>query len=164
MERVHQVLLDGLTQEREHILGALEGLSDQQLRQPVLPSGWTCLGLVKHMALAVEHYWFSCIMGGDPLEAFLEAVGEDEWHVADDEAPERVFALYRDEIGLSNALIEAAALDTPPRQRDPRWESWQMDFPDLVRIMTHTMNETACHAGHIDAVRELLDGSQWIAV
>jgi Protein of unknown function (DUF664) len=32
--------------------------SDEQLRRPVLPSGWNCLGMVKHLALADEHYWF----------------------------------------------------------------------------------------------------------
>ncbi len=47
-----QVLLQFLDTEREHVLGSLEGLSEDQLRRPVLPSGWNCLGLVKHLALA----------------------------------------------------------------------------------------------------------------
>ena len=160
MDRIHQVLFDGLTSERVHVLGALAGLSDDQLGQPVLPSGWTCLSMVKHLALAVEHYWFSCIMGGASL-ALLDESG-DEWQVAEDETPESVFALYREEIGRSDAIINTSALTDPPAQRDPRWEGWGLDFPDLVRIMVHTLKETACHAGHIDAVRELLDGSQWI--
>jgi hypothetical protein len=32
---------------------------------------------------------------------------------------------------------------------------------DLHEIILHVMVETACHAGHLDAVRELLDGRQW---
>ncbi|MGO8892621.1 MAG: DUF664 domain-containing protein [Streptosporangiaceae bacterium] len=47
-----RVLLQFLDTERDHVLGILEGLSEEQLRRPVLPSGWNCLGLVKHLALA----------------------------------------------------------------------------------------------------------------
>ena len=39
-----------------------------------------------------------------------------------------------------------------------------MDFPDLRYIMLHMITETACHAGHLDAARELIDGTQWIVV
>jgi hypothetical protein len=44
-----RVLLQFLDTERDHVLGILEGLSEEQLRRPVLPSGWNCLGLVKHL-------------------------------------------------------------------------------------------------------------------
>ena len=33
------VLLQFLDTERDHVLGILEGLSEEQLRRPVLPSG-----------------------------------------------------------------------------------------------------------------------------
>ena len=39
-----------------------------------------------------------------------------------------------------------------------------MDFPHLRYIILHMIKETACHAGHLDAVRELIDGRQWIVV
>ncbi|GEM_PF-1373533 len=35
-----RVLLQFLDTERDHVLGILEGLSEEQLRRPVLPSGW----------------------------------------------------------------------------------------------------------------------------
>jgi hypothetical protein len=38
-----EVLLGFLDAEREHVLGILEGLNEHQLRQPVLPSGWSHL-------------------------------------------------------------------------------------------------------------------------
>jgi hypothetical protein len=31
----------------------------------VLPSGWNCLGMVRHLALSDEHYWFRCAVGGE---------------------------------------------------------------------------------------------------
>lgn len=35
-----------LDRQREHVLGVLEGLSEEDLRRPVLPSGWSCLAFV----------------------------------------------------------------------------------------------------------------------
>ena len=56
--REREMLLEHLDAQRRHVFGILAGLSDEQLRRPLLPSGWHCLGLVKHLALADEHYWF----------------------------------------------------------------------------------------------------------
>jgi hypothetical protein len=47
-----ELLLNFLNSQRNHVLGILEGLSEDQLRRPVLPSGWSCLGMVKHLALS----------------------------------------------------------------------------------------------------------------
>src|SRR5579859_7344189 len=59
-----EVLLGFLDAEREHVLGILEGFSEEQLRRPVLPSGWSCLSMVRHLALDDEHYWFQCVVAG----------------------------------------------------------------------------------------------------
>jgi uncharacterized damage-inducible protein DinB len=149
-----------LDAQRNHILGALDGLSDEELRRPVLPSGWTCLGLVKHLTLADERYWFRCIVGGESTDYFPDEPGGD-WLVAPDEAADQVIGAYRDEIDRANELIRNTALDAPPAWRDPLWEEWGRDFPDLRFILLHMIVETATHAGHLDAVRELVDGRQW---
>jgi Protein of unknown function (DUF664) len=62
MEPEAELLKRFLDEQRHHVLGILEGLTEDQLRQPVLPSGWHCLGMVKHLALSDEHYWFRCVM------------------------------------------------------------------------------------------------------
>jgi hypothetical protein len=36
--------------------------------------------------------------------------------------------------------------------------------PNVRFIVLHMIEETACHAGHLDAVRELIDGRQWIVL
>lgn len=59
-----KALVDALTAPRRHVLLALDGLADEQLRRPVLPSGWTCLGLVRHLALDVERFWFRAVVAG----------------------------------------------------------------------------------------------------
>ena len=159
-----QRLSYALQVQRNHVLGILEGLSDEQLRRPVLPSGWSALGMVKHLALDDEHYWFRCIVGGESLDFFGERGDEarSAWLVGPDESVEHVLDLYRDETARANAIIEATPLDAPPRQRDPWWGDWEV--PDLRFVMLHVITETACHAGHLDAARELLDRRQWIVL
>ena len=44
-------LMGYLTKQREHVLGILENLPEEAMRRPVLPTGWTCAGLVQHLAL-----------------------------------------------------------------------------------------------------------------
>jgi hypothetical protein len=75
-----------------------------------------------------------------------------------------VFELYRDEIRRSNAILAAASLDAAPKQPDPDWAEWGLDFPDVRSVVMHMITETAVHAGHLDAVRELIDGRQWLVL
>ena len=161
MDDETRALLDCLNRQRDHVLVILEGLSEEQLRRPVLPSGWHCLGMVKHLALSDEHYWFRSIVAGESLDFF--PVGDRaDWQVGPSEPAQDVFDLYRDEIQRANAIIAATPLDAPPRQRDEWWGDWQV--PDLRYIMLHVIAETACHVGHLDVVRELIDGRQRIVL
>jgi hypothetical protein len=152
-----------LTVQRQHVLGILDGLSESQLRQPVLPSGWNCIGLVRHLALEVEHYWFRCIIAGESLDYF--GGGDDQkdaWQLGPDETPASILDLYRDEIARADDIIASTALAAPPAQRDAWWGDW--DVPDLRFVLFHVLAETACHAGHLDAARELLDRRQWVVL
>lgn len=163
MKDLKESLVETLDDQRQHVLGILEGLSDEQLRRPVLPSGWSCLGMVKHLALGVEHYWFRCIVAGESLDFFaLNSLDNNrDWDVGAKETGAEVFNLYRDEIQRSNAIVMRTPLETAPAQRDDWWGTWEI--PDLEYLMFHLITETACHAGHLDAARELLDGRQWLA-
>lgn len=159
-----RALVSSLDAQREHVLGILDGLSPEQLRAPRLPSGWSCLGLVQHLALDVERYWFSCIMGGEALDALSEddrdATGA--WRVDADVPAASVLERYRSEIEASNAVISRIGLDAPPAQTDVWWGEWRV--PDHRFVLLHVITETACHAGHLDAARELTDGRQWITL
>lgn len=163
IDREKQLLTATLDAQRRHILAMLEGLDDEQLRRPVLPSGWSCLGLVKHLALSDEHYWFRCVIGGEPLDDLPSDPGAD-WQVAPDESAADIVALYLREIALSDEILAGTSLDAAPRQPDPVWAEWGTDFPDLRAVMMHVITETAVHAGHLDATRELIDGRQWVVL
>jgi hypothetical protein len=159
-----ELLVGFLDAQRDHVVEILQGLDEEQLRRATLPSGWTPLGMVKHLALGVEHYWLRCIVAGESLDFFTER-GLDhqrDWHVGPDERAEDIFELYRDEIARSNEIIAATPLDAPPAQRDPGWGEWPVT--DLRFIVLHLIEETACHAGHLDAARELIDGRQFLAL
>jgi len=80
MDEEKALLLDFLEGERAHVLGILDGLSEEQLRRPVLPSGWNCLGMVKHLALSDEHYWFRCVVGGEDF-GFFPPGPNAEWQL-----------------------------------------------------------------------------------
>lgn len=154
------VLLDSLNHQREHVLGILDGLSGEELRRPVLPSGWSCLGLVKHLALDVERFWFRAVVAGEQVD--LES-GDGAWQIGPGETPESVFALYRRETELANAIVAATPLDAPPG-----WWPRELfsDLPpgNLEKTLLHVITETACHAGHLDAARELIDGRTWLVL
>lgn len=149
-----------LASQRRHVLGILDGLDDAALRRPVLPSGWTCLGLVRHLALDVERFWFRAVVAGEtvPLET-----GDGAWQVPADVPAQDVLDLYRHEAALADAVVRRTPLDAAAA-----W--WPAELfgdgaPESLReTVLHVIAETACHAGHLDAVRELLDGRTWLVL
>ncbi|HEY3904179.1 MAG TPA: DinB family protein [Streptosporangiaceae bacterium] len=160
-------LKDALAGQREHVLGILEGLSAQDLRRPVLPTGWNCLGLVRHLTMDVERFWFPGVFAGDPDVAWqLTAGAEAHWDVPETMKADEVFSGYRAAIERTDAVLATAAQDPAALEREPAawpadlWPDWRL--PDLRHIMIHVITETACHTGHLDAARELIDGTTWL--
>jgi hypothetical protein len=155
MTKERAALLSSLSGQRDHVFEILEGLPDEALRRPMLPSGWTCLGMVWHLAVDDERFWFRGIVAGEPMD--LAETDAATWHVTSDMPAQGVFDLYRQEIELANTIIGATSLDAvPAKWPDELWPDWRFD--DMREVILHVITETACHAGHLDAVRELIDG------
>jgi uncharacterized damage-inducible protein DinB len=156
-------LLECLGVQRERVFGILDGLDETELRRPVLPSGWTSLGLVQHLALDVERFWFRAVVAGDRVAIDGLAKADQAWQVGSEVPSADLFELYRREINEANRIVAACSLGA-----EPAW--WPGDqFGDrrahtLRKIMLHVIAETACHAGHLDAVRELIDGRKWLVL
>jgi hypothetical protein len=92
-------LKGALDRQREHVLGILEGLSEEDLRRPVLPSGWSCLALLRHLTLDVECFWFPGVIAGEPdVAGQLTAGAEEHWYVPEGMSAKEVFADYRTDI------------------------------------------------------------------
>jgi hypothetical protein len=157
-------LLRALKSQRDHIFEALHGLNVDDLRRQVLPSRWTCLGLVNHLSLDVEHLWFQAVIAGDQA-AVDEVLGwsSNAWDVGTEVAAEAVLERYRRNIERSDAIIATGSLDAPPAWwPEDFFGSWRME--SVREIVLHVITETAAHSGHLDAARELIDGKQHLVL
>ncbi|WP_351235302.1 DinB family protein [Streptomyces sp. NPDC002133] len=155
------VLLRALDGQRRHVLGILEGLDAEALRRPVLPSGWHCLGLVQHLALDVERFWFRAVVAGDEEIILGLTNGDEAWNVAPEVPAIDVLDQYRQEAKLADAVITS----TPADATLAWWPAGLFGEPHLHTlrdVLLHVITETACHAGHLDAARELIDGRRWL--
>ena len=99
---------------RDALLWKLDGLSEHDLRRPLVPTATNLLGLVKHLA-SVESGYFADTFGRPTTEQFpwFEDDAEpnaDMWARAD-EARADIVALYRRAWAHTDATIEALGLD-----------------------------------------------------
>jgi uncharacterized damage-inducible protein DinB len=144
---------------REALLWKLNGLSDYDVRRPMVPTGTNLLGLVKHVASVEAGY-----LGGtfdrpfqEPLPWYEDGAeaNADMWATAE-ESREQIVGLYRRVWAHSDATIEALPLDAIGHVP---W--WPPDHGEVTlhRILAHMIAETHRHAGHADIVRELIDGA-----
>jgi uncharacterized damage-inducible protein DinB len=143
---------------REALLWKLEGLSEYDVRRPMVPTGTNLLGLVKHVA-SVEVGYFGETFGrpfDEPLPWFEEDAepNADMWATAD-ESREQIVALYHRVWAHSDATIDALDLDAVG---EVPWWPEDRRVVTLHRILVHMIAETDRHAGHADIVRELIDG------
>jgi len=145
---VLEAFLDDL---RETILWKLDGLTGEQARRSLVPSGTSLLGIVKHLAF-VERYWFQSRFAGRTVDfPWSDDDPDADWRVADWESVEGVAAFYRGEIGLSRQIVAAAwDLGTLAARGDSVTLRW---------ILCHMIEETARHAGHADLLREAADSA-----
>jgi hypothetical protein len=144
---------------REALLWKLDGLSEYDIRRPVVPTGTNLLGLVKHVA-SVELGYFGPTFDR-PFDFELPWYDDDAEPNADmwataDQSREEIVDLYRRAWAHSDGTIETLELDSIGRVA---W--WPDDRAEvsLHTILVHMIAETNRHAGHADIVRELIDGA-----
>jgi hypothetical protein len=150
-----------LTEQRAAVLTIIDGLTERQLRTAVLPSGWTPIGMVKHLGGAEQH-WLQQVFAGEDVE-YAWPDGLDEPYQPDapfttDHDTAAVIDYYRRQCAITDEILARTAPQTPPTapERHPEPDE---PFSQLRWIVLHLIEETARHAGHLDVVRELLDGS-----
>jgi len=144
---------------REAVLWKLDGLSEYDIRLPMVPTGTNLLGLVKHLA-SVEIGYFGEVFGRRPDERlpWLEEDAEpnsDMW-ATPDETREQIVGLYRRVWVHSDSMIRALPLDGVGHV--PWWPAERREVT-LHKILVHMIAETDRHAGQADIVRELIDGA-----
>ncbi|HEX6673565.1 MAG TPA: DinB family protein [Actinomycetes bacterium] len=152
-----ELLVGYLDYYRDAILRKLDGMSEEELRSSRLPSGWTPLALLKHLA-GVERRWFRWGFAAGQVDDPRPERGPDgRWHVGAEETTDDVKALFRDECAWSRQIVAAAQLEDVARTgggfNPPE------HHPALIWILFHVLQEYARHAGHLDIIRELADGT-----
>jgi uncharacterized damage-inducible protein DinB len=144
---------------REAVVWKLDGLSEYDIRRPMVPTGTNLLGLVKHLA-GVELGYFGEVFGrpsSEPLPWSDEGAepNADMWATPDQSRAE-IVGLYRRAWAHSDATIAALPLDAAGRV--PWWPEDRREVT-LHRVLLHLIAESHRHAGHADILRELIDGA-----
>lgn len=147
-----QTLHTSLNRHRDAVLWKLQGLDDEQLRRPMTPTGTNLLGLVKHLA-SVEYGWFVETFGGEAEALWFDPYENEDLRIAPDETTERIIAFYGRARAAADAMITELPLDA---QGHPTWRDITVS---LRWTLVHMIEETARHAGHMDILRELIDGT-----
>lgn len=152
------VLVESLRDQRSAVLAKVDGLSEQQARAVVVPSGWSFTDVVHHLSVG-EAYWIRAILCGEAVEFDPDdPAGSWAWNTPPDVTLDAAVAIYRAEAARTDAHIAMmSSLDTPPA-RLPHWSFTHHWAASARTILVHLIEETARHAGHLDVARELLDG------
>ncbi len=142
-----------LDYHRATLLMKVAGVSDEDLRRKLTPSGLTLLGLVKHLAY-VERGWFQEVFAG--RELYFPGTPEDpdaDWRIEPTESRAEILEFYRREVAESRRIVGAASLDDIAKAPSGRQSGHSLRW-----IMLHMLEETARHNGHADVLRETIDG------
>lgn len=150
-------LLEGMLDwYRTGVEQKVAGLAQDLAVATPLASPTSVAGLVKHLAL-VEDSWIWVRFAGNPDPDWVAGVDWDadpdwEFHTVADEPLELQVQRYRAACDRSRSVVAAHDLD------DRAAQDWGTPFT-LRFALAHLLEETARHLGHLDVLRELLDGT-----
>lgn len=140
----HELFLRWLGFLRGAVLRKVEGLSDEQARWRPDGALISLLGIINHLT-HVEWRWIDGGMLGQEVSR-----SEAEFTPGPELTVQAAVAAYRERAAATDAAVRSIpSLNTPCRRGEDA---------DLRWVLIHLVNETARHAGHADATRELLDG------
>lgn len=140
---------------RASVADKLLGLDETHLRSSRLPSGWTPLELVKHLAFMERRWVVWGFLGEDVADPWGDE-RDGRWYVPPGETLASLLTLLHQGGARTTAVIETHPLSAPaaPGGRF----SHGTELPSLAAILFHLLQEYARHTGHLDVVRELADG------
>lgn len=130
----------------------VEGVERSAGIKPMVPSGTSLLGIVKHLAY-VERWWFQSVVGQLDVEyPWSDDDPDADWRIDEGESVQDIVELYRQECDKSRAIIDEIP---SPDSTVPHGD----EEISTRRVLIHMVEETARHAGHADILREMIDGS-----
>ena len=138
---------------REVVVRKVESLPDAELRVSRLPSEWTPVELLAHLAY-MEQRWFVWGFLGEQVDDPWGDAKDGRWHVPEDMPVARLVATLRAVGDRTGAVLAEHPLDETGRPGG-RFDG---DPPTLAWICFHVLQEYARHAGHLDIAVELAGG------
>lgn len=159
METAKEISIRYLQSQRDAVLWKLDGVSEYDARRPLVPSGTNLLGLVKHLAWCELDYFVTTFGGELPVPDLFAQEGadpHDDLWVPAEESREDVVGLYRTAWELAGRTFATHELD-----HTVQVAHWPVEraTATLHQLLVHMAVETARHAGHLDILREHLDGA-----
>jgi uncharacterized damage-inducible protein DinB len=152
------MLVAWLDYHRATLLMKIDGVTDENLRRAMVPSGTSLLGLVKHLAY-VERWWFRRVFKGEEVEfPWTDDDPDADWRIEPGESTADVIALYEGDTTRAREIVAHHSLDDHARL-DVKMRRGPATDHTLRWIVTHMIEETARHNGHADIIRELIDGA-----
>lgn len=148
-----EMFSDYLDWYRETAVAKVAALSPEEQRSSRLPSGWSPLELLNHLAY-MEQRWF---VWGFLAEQVVAPWGDrdgDRWNVPETRQVEDVVAFLRG-VGRRTRAVLAS---TPLERTAAVGGRFEQDPPNLRWICFHVLQEYARHVGHLDIVVELAGG------
>ena len=137
--------------QRATLLWKIDGLDEETLRRPLVASGTSLLGIVKHSAY-VERFWFQIVTAGRAVT--VPWPGDDDWRIGEDESAASIVAFYERECAISREIAAGLGWDAPVAN-DGNGRRAGMT---LGWVMAHMLEEISRHVGQVDILREQLDG------
>jgi hypothetical protein len=139
---------------RAVVVNKVDGLTDEQAATVATPTGLSPLGIVKHLVL-VERDWFRFQFAGEDVE-FAEVGGDNAptFTVDPGETISGVLTDYRAENEHARRVVAAAPSLDALSVREPEMRG----YVSLRWLLVHMIEETARHVGHLDILRESIDG------
>jgi len=132
----------------------VEGLSEEQARATPLATSpvMSPLGLIKHLT-AVQRQHIQRRIGGQELPSLWRSEDHDyEFRLGPDDTIASVVAAYDEEWARTQETL-----------REAEWSAVVDDYSNPVRtdrLLVDVLQESARHLGHLDVLRELIDGSK----
>ncbi|MGB2719837.1 MAG: DinB family protein [Rhodococcus sp. (in: high G+C Gram-positive bacteria)] len=129
------------------IEATLDGLTEEQARERLVPSATTLLGLLKHVTW-MQRVWFEeCIGGGSRVALGLVRSPEESFVIDDDDTIAGVIAAHRQACATARAVVADVPLDAivTGHHSGPRTVHW---------VYLQVLRELAHHCGHADILRE----------
>ncbi|WP_338892183.1 DinB family protein [Rhodococcus sovatensis] len=148
-----RVLLENtLDLHRAELVKAVDGLSDAEARQKLVPSLTTPISLLKHCAVA-ERIWFQRTLAGigaEDCNGFAVTGGDASFHVTEDELLVDVIAEFDSACDVSRRIAAKYVLDDTGHHRI-------FGTVSLRFIYLFMIAELARHAGHADILVEQIE-------